>query len=267
MMRIPSELRLLIYDYLLDDGGHKTLCIRSEETSAYTGSGNHKRTGYRILVGSLHRQSRPTTYRLMTPTNLQTAIFSVNRTIYEEASTLLYSTHAFDFGDNIEAIVPFFSDFRSQTRPLVQQLSLIKQGDIYCRDFDRCEWANACEFLAEHMRLRKLALTVIGGKPLTGWEGIPEYTPRDFRLLSRYEPFEWIRQLAAIESLEELEVLSEIRPCPPLRSNAMALFIAFSASIDTGLTKFLKAEMLGEDWAISYSGFVTPRVETPDMAD
>jgi hypothetical protein len=43
------------------------------------------------------------------------AILSVNRKIYEEIAPILYVNRTFDFGRDVEAIVPFFSDDTSDS--------------------------------------------------------------------------------------------------------------------------------------------------------
>jgi hypothetical protein len=68
--------------------------------------------------------------------------------------------------------MPFFQDLTIKTRPLVQEISVIKQGSVYSRENDRCEWSNLCEFLKENMQLRSLKLTVEGGRPSLGWDGL-----------------------------------------------------------------------------------------------
>jgi len=165
-MRIPSEIRLMVYDILLDDCCSKTFMIRSETVEAYRRRGQHRRTGYRVIGGGLLRQCQMTTYHLFSDATLHTNILSVNRKIHEEASQVLYGRHAFDFGSDIEAMVPFLSDLTVQTRHLIQEISLTKQGSVYAREFDRCEWSNVCAFIAEELDLHKLVLKVIGGQPL-----------------------------------------------------------------------------------------------------
>jgi len=245
LLRIPSEIRLMIYDLLFDDKGHRTFEIRHESPKAYKGLGPHRRTSYRILTRSLMRQSLPTTYHLVTDVNLATSILSVDRKINEEATHQLYGCHSFGFGGDIEAVVPFFSDLRAKTRFLVNEISLVKQGYVYSRDYDRCEWSSVCEFIREKMRLSSLKLVVEGGRPSLGWKGFPGYTVADFKSLSnvRYEALEWVWELLAIKGISRLDVTSEIHHCPPSHSSAMAFFAAFSASIETGFAEYLRAEM------------------------
>jgi len=245
-MRIPSEIRLMIYDLLFDDKNEKIFEIRNEDPDLYKRRNGHSRTGYRVLGRDLVRQSRPTTYYLVNNLEMDTSIMSVNKKVYEETSHILYGNRTFSFGRDIEAIVPFFSDISKQNRPLIHSISVVKQGSVYSRDYDRCEWGSVMEFLREHMQVGSLRLVVEGGRPSLGWEGLPEYSSSDFKTLSSvaYEPLEWVWELLSLRGLRNLEIGSEIHHCPPSHSSAMAFFAAFSASIETGFAEFLRSELL-----------------------
>jgi hypothetical protein len=52
--------------------------------------------------------------------------------------------------------------------------------------------------------------------------------------------------LLSVKGIGKLDVKSEIHHCPPSHSAAMGFFAAFSASIETGFTEFLRSEMLIE---------------------
>ncbi|PQE34048.1 autophagy-related 3 protein [Rutstroemia sp. NJR-2017a WRK4] len=242
-MRIPCEIRLMIYQNLFDTKGHKVFEIRNVQPEAYAAqSSQHNRSSY-----SLMRQRTKTTYKLCTDVEIHTSIMSVNRKVYEETSHLLYGNRTFSFYKDIEAIIPFFSDLSPRTRPLVQEISLYKQGFVFCRESNRCEWSNICEFLADKMQLRSLKLIVEGGRPRLGWDDSAQYTLADFITLSRvaYEPLEWALQLLEIKGIQKLDISSEIHSIPPpSHSAAMAFFGAFSTSIETGFAEFLRREMI-----------------------
>lgn len=159
---------------------------------------------------------------------------------------MLYARHSFDFGGDIEAMVPFLSDLTPRSRELVHDISLTKKGSAYMREFDRCEWENVCEFVAKDMVVRKLVLRVMGAKPPAGLVDIPTYTASDFKLLAsvNYEGLEWVQALLNIRTLHELEVIPELEHCHPPRSSAMAFYISFSASIEYGFAEYLASEML-----------------------
>jgi len=245
-MRIPSEIRLMIYALLFDDNDHKTIEIRNRAPEDYKRRVIPHRTSYRVLGKDLTRQSHPTTYYLSTDTNIHVSIMGVNRKVHEETTHMFYGSHSFSFSRDVEAIVPFFSDLTKPTRALIQEVSLTKQGSVYSRDYDRCEWSNLCEFLREKMHIQSLKLTVEGGRPSLGWEGLKEFTVADFQTLSsvRYEALDWVWELKTIPGLRQLEITSEIHHCPPSHSNAMAFFAAFSSSIENSFADYLREEML-----------------------
>lgn len=245
-MRVPVEMRLMIYNLLLDDGGNKTLTFGSEPPEIYKKRPKPLRTSYYILGPGIQRRACLTTYTLGTPsTNLHTNILAVNRQIHDEASWLLYGQHTFDIGSATELVVPFLSDLTPKTRRLVQSLSLTKQPTVYSRDFDRCEWSNACAFLAQCMCLRKLSLRIIAGQPLRDWEPTT-YSAAEFKTLARagYDSMGWVLELLAVKGLQEIDVVPDVQLCPPPNSTAMHFFAAFSASIDSGFAQFLRDEML-----------------------
>lgn len=246
-MRIPSEIRIMIYNLLLDDKDNRIFDIRSQEPDVYA---RRPSPPYRSSYGvdhSLMRQRTSTTYHLCTEVELHTSIMSVNRKIYEETTHLLYGNRIFSFYKDVEAIVPFFSDLTSRTRSLVQGMSLFKQGFVFSRESNRCEWSNLCEYLRDQMQLKTLRLIVEGGRPRLGWNDSAKYTLADFKALSSvaYEPLDWVEQLLEIKGIETLDIDSEIHPIPPpSHSSAMAFYGAFSASIETGFTEYLRRELI-----------------------
>jgi hypothetical protein len=245
-LRVPTEIRVMIYELLFDDKNQKTLEIRNRAPAEYTRRQKPFRTSYRIIGKDLVRQSHATTYCLVSDTEIYTSIMGVNRKIHEETTHFFYGSHSFSFARDIEAVVPFFGDLTAQTRPLIREISLVKQGFVYSRDYDRCEWTNLCEFLKNSMFLQSLKLTVEGGRPSLGWDGLPEFTIGDYKTMSdiRYEPLEWVWELLSIKGLRNLYVSSEIHHCPPSHSNAMAFFAAFSSSIEKSFVEFIKGRMI-----------------------
>jgi hypothetical protein len=246
LLRIPSEIRLMIYELLFNDNQQTIFEIRNEDPDVYKRRSSHARASYRVLGRDLLRQSRPTTYYLVNAIEMHTALMRTNRKIYEETAHVLYGNRIFSFGRDIEAIVPFFSDLSKQTRPLIHEISLTKQGSVYARDFDRCEWTTVCEFLKEHMQVGSMNLVVEGGRPSLGWNGLPKYSIADFKTLCsvRYEALDWVWELLSIRGIKNIKVGSEIHHCPPSHSSAMAFFAAFSASIETGFADFLRSELV-----------------------
>ena len=245
-MSIPSEIRLIIYGLLFDDKSQKTFEIRNQSPDVYKRRDKPFRTSYRVLGKDLMRQSSPTTYCLNSDAEIHTSIMGVNRKIHEESTHLFYTGHSFSFGRDVEAIVPFFSDLTVATRPLIREISLVKQGSVYSRDYDRCEWSSLCEFLRDNMQLQSLKLTVEGGRPSLGWDGLKLFTVGDFQTMKdiHYEPLEWVWELLTVKGIRNLEIGSEIHHCPPSHSKAMAFFAAFSSSIEKGFAEYLKGQLV-----------------------
>ena len=236
----------MIYDLLFDDKGQKTLEIRNRTPEEYKRRAKPHRTTYRVLGRDLSRQSHPTTYYLVSDADIHVSIMRVNREVHGETTHLFYGSHSFSFDRDVEAIVPFFSDLTLETRPLIHELSLTKQGFVYSRDYDRCEWNNMCEFLREKMDLRSLRLTVEGGRPSLGWDGLKEFAVADFQTLQsvKYEALDWVWELLSIKGIHNLEIGAEIHHCPPQHSNAMAFFAAFSSSIEKSFAEYLRGQLL-----------------------
>lgn len=94
--------------------------------------------------------------------------------------------------------------------------------------------------------MQSLKLTVEGGRPSLGWDGLPEFTVGDFKTMSdiRYEPLEWVWEMLPIKGIQNLEIDAEIHHCPPSHSNAMAFFAAFSSSIEKGFAEYLKGQIV-----------------------
>ncbi|KAI0151990.1 hypothetical protein F4776DRAFT_599734 [Hypoxylon sp. NC0597] len=246
LMRAPTEVRMIIYAYLFDDGGNKKLRIQNAGAGKLPKMEDRVRSRYYMLERSFHRRCYETTYRLETEgVSFCTSIMRVNKKIYEETSYLIYGSHTFDFGCHIEAVEPFLSDLTPPSRQLIREISLYKRGPVPPYDNDRGEWRNVCRFLQEHGSIKKLRLVLQGGRPSTAWEGPQEFTATDLKLLYdiKHESLDWIGELTRIKGIEELEVLPDVQYCPPPSSSNMIIFAALSASIERGLTEFLRTQL------------------------
>lgn len=245
-MDMPAEIRLLIYSYLLDDGGNKTLSVHSLTEKRFREHTRRTRSKYRVLEQTLHRRCYETTYAIATEaTEFHTSIMRVNHRIHDETTHLLYGKHIFDFGSSIEAVVPFLMDRTAHSRPLVDQISIYKRGPLPYLESDRYEWAHLCRFLSSSTDVKKLRLVVEGGRPNNPWDGPEELTESDFRLLTlvKHESLDWVTELSQVKGLEELEIVPDIQYFPAPRTTSMILFAAFSASIDKGLAQFLRNQL------------------------
>ncbi|KAF7912577.1 uncharacterized protein EAF01_001598 [Botrytis porri] len=250
LVSMPSEIRVMIYEYLFNDYNNKSFEIRNQKPYAYgqrpDGPSRSLRSSYSVDFSPL-RQQLQTTYELCTAVDIHTSIMRVNRKIYEETLPMLYYNRIFSFHKDIEAIVPFFSDLNPGTRPLVQEISLFKRGFIFSLESNRCDWNNLCKFLRDHMQLKGLKLIVEGGQPRGEWE-TRQYTSSDFETLTSHsnEHLVWVSQLLEIKGIQKLDITSEIQSMPSSNhSSSMALFVAFSASIMNGFAEYLRRELIG----------------------
>lgn len=245
-MEIPAEVRGLIYDYLFDNAGNERLEIRSIEYNRLPKKEEDRaRTKYHVLDHSIVRRCYQATYCLDTKDAYFCApLMRVNRKIYEETSYIVYSRHSFDFGVDIEAVQPFLSDLSPGSRQLIQELSLCKRGPLPIFENDRSEWRSLCRYLAEACVVKKLRLVVQGGRPSKDWTGPKEFSARDLQLLAdlKHESLDWVGELAQVD-IQELEVLPDMHYSPPPTNSNMLIFAAVSASIEKGLTEFLRSQL------------------------
>lgn len=214
---------------------------------------------------------------------MHVAILSVCRQTYHEGSEALYGRHGFDFGTHIEAVVPFLQDRTPYTASLLRTISVHKLGPMPClgSTSEHHEWSYMCRFLASalpsssntsssgddglgkdaavavaaaataaaatsSLGIKKLRLQVEAGRPSQRWRGVQRLTESDIRLLSQvggHDVLDWAAELAQVKGLERLEVVVDEKYLPEPKSPAMALYAALSASIENGLTGFLRSEM------------------------
>ncbi|KAH6646136.1 hypothetical protein BKA67DRAFT_541123 [Truncatella angustata] len=245
-LNAPAEVRGLIYDYLFDDAGHKRLEIRNAPAEKVSAQDGRKRTRYYVLDRSLHRRCFETTYHLKTnDVHFCAALMRTNRQVYQETSYIVYGKHAFDFGGDVEAVEPFISDLIPESRHIIREISLYKRGPMPIYENDRSEWRSVCRFLQKTGVVRKLRLVIQGGKPTVDWHGPKEFTATDFKLLAdlKHESLDWVNELAQVR-VKELEILPDVHYAPPPTSTNMLVFAAISASIERGLTEFLRSRLL-----------------------
>lgn len=245
-LRIPPEIRVMIYKLLLKDHDSKILSIRTEDSLTYDRRKHEGRcrSQYRIMSDRFRARSIETTYHLAHNPGIFPSILGVNRMIHHEASHILYSAHTFDFELDVEAVIPFLSDLTPSARSSIKRINIVQRALPYIKDFDRCEWRNVCAFLSKNMELVQLGLGILGGKPATQWGAEDTYEESDFKLISGFEGMEWMRQVAEIKGLQNVDVKAHLQHCPPPCSNAMAFFVNFSASIEKGFAAFLRSQML-----------------------
>ncbi|KAF2712287.1 hypothetical protein K504DRAFT_426387 [Pleomassaria siparia CBS 279.74] len=248
LLRLPFEIRLIIYEYLLfpsttpSSGNnssvnnlladHHTYYTSDKDTDAFTLTvrtidpylGTHssrtwrKRSTYHVRTGPFLTTTTPTTYRiLLSPytSHLRRTIpslLSLNRQIYAEASKILYSTYNFSFSTNVEAIVPFLSDLTPQSLSSLRHISLTKKALPYTKEFDRAEWGNAFSFLSKNTCLQTISLDIVAGKPADGWEHVTPISASDFQVLKRVKK-EWGTEVECVylEWVEQLMAVKGLR--------------------------------------------------------
>ncbi|KAI0517355.1 hypothetical protein F5B22DRAFT_119285 [Xylaria bambusicola] len=203
-MRIPAEVRLMIYSYLFDAGeAGDSICkdegclksgsdsTSSKKRSKIISIRNRKeptplqsqapdrgydfkpRTRYHILDRSFRRRRVEVTYGMANKgAYFCTALMRVNRAVWAETSHLVYAKHEFDFGADVEAPKPFLSDLTPQTRGLVKRIAIYKRGPwLFDSWNDRCEWQTMCAYLCESSAVEHLRLIVQAGRlPSSGGE-------------------------------------------------------------------------------------------------
>ncbi|KAI4921784.1 hypothetical protein J4E90_000211 [Alternaria incomplexa] len=184
LLRLPFEIRLMIYEYLLlpsttpttgngtsvanlipdfhtylsDDTNNDACTLSVRTMDPWLGSQGPKtwrrRSTYHIRTGPFLTTTTPTTYRvLLSPYTSHLrytvpSLLSLNQQIHAEASKILYSTYTFAFHTSIEAAVPFLSDLTPRSRASIRHISVTKKALPYSKEFDRAEWASLCEYLA-----------------------------------------------------------------------------------------------------------------------
>lgn len=245
-LRIPTEVRLQIYSLLLINHDRPTVSIRTEDVSLWELRKDEprRRTKYRHMADRFRARTMESTYHLLQNPGIHASILCTNRQIHIEASDVLYSHYIFDFGTDIESIVPFFCDLTPTALSSIKRICLIRRALPYTKDFDRCEWGNACAFISRNMKIAQLDLTIEGGKPESKWESREAYCKKDFELIAGFEGMDWARQISAIKGLEVLNVKADLRHCPsPINSRAMAFFVDFSATIEGGFADWLRGKM------------------------
>ncbi|KAI4242764.1 MAG: hypothetical protein L6R40_003828 [Gallowayella cf. fulva] len=241
LLRLPAEIRTIIYHLLLAPEKNGIIRIRTESPmlhKARNAMSMRRRSRFRVVSDRVRSGSSETSYTGHRTSDIDTAILGVCRQIHTEACHVLYSEHTFDFDIDVESIVPFFRDLTPAALASVESIRFVKRALPYCKDFDRCEWRSACAFLATQMKLRRVILTVVGGRPgpvwgapVGEWESQGPWKIEDFYHIMQSERMEWARQVTSIRGLRALVVVSALEHCPPPRSKDMVFFANFTANL------------------------------------
>jgi len=245
LLRLPAEIRLDIYHHLLLSDGAKTLAIRNRTQRDGSKPPNKLAPPFKMFGRTIPRRSTAETpYRLKTDVEIHSAIMCVNRQTHLEASELVYGKHCFDFGEDIEAVVPFLEDRTLEARRQISEISVqLKPAKSYEGWND--DWMDLCRYLAEMGTLKKLRLVVQGGRPTGTWDGPKELLVSDLRLLWRikHDIMAWAGGLALLRGIPEVEIAPDVRYLAPPTTAAALLYAALSASINTSLVEFLRSDL------------------------
>jgi len=246
-LRIPTEIRMMIYEHLLATNEHNAIAIRNFPEDKKGDYVKQKcRSKYNIIDRTFARRSYQTTYYRASKADLAPAILAVNRQIREEASCYLYGKNMFTFGHDLEAVVPFMEDRTTSTRELVREISLQKKacgGDDM--DADSYAWTGVCRYIKGMDSLKKLRVIVQAGLPTAEWEGPRQLSVSDLRLLyaTKHQSLEWVRELAQIGDIESVEIVADMSPTSKPDNSASLISAAFSNSIETSLIEFMRADL------------------------
>ena len=270
---IPSEEKKLsssqdYFDYdkkqygtdrlIIADLTRPTLLIRTVNGTGYgqrygegKPRGPHVRSTYTIRADRFRNRCMKTTYHCINNPRLEDhlGILGTNKQTHAEAAELMYSSYTFDFDTHIEAIVPFLNDLTPFARSCIKSMRFVKRALAYDKEFDRAEWSSAMRYLtssSSNVNLRRLELGIVAGRPGPhGWDRIARYTAPDFKIIKDGDGMQWMQYLLEIRDLDKLDVCAVVEHCPPgTNSMAMAGFIRFSASIETGFAQFLREQLL-----------------------
>ncbi|KAK9413767.1 hypothetical protein SUNI508_11710 [Seiridium unicorne] len=242
----PAELRIQIYEYLFDEACNRILPIRNVNAGETPIGANSIRTRYHIMERSLFGRCYETTYELAKDdVYLCTALMRTNRQVYNETVHLIYARHAFDFGNDVEAVAAFLSDLRPHSRQMVPEISVYKSAPSCTHRNELREWSSMCRYLEKHGGIRKLCLKVQGGKPKGQWQGAQRLSVSDFEFLAsiQHKSLEWVEYLCQIQGIQEIEVSSDVSLCPLPTSTDTILFAAFSASIEDTFSSYLRMQL------------------------
>lgn len=248
LLAMPPEIRMMIYQHLLDEGSDRSIVIRNMPQGWVEAQKKSVRqSNYHVLERSFMRRSYKTTYGLAGGSHrLHPAIVGVNRRIRNEASAYLYGRHTFHFGDDLEAVVPFFADKTTSTLHLVRSVTLNKSVPSSPMDADSSNWTAICGLLRALPNLNRLRLLMNGGRPCYAWRGPQEMSVSNLQFLydTRHEIIEWVRELAGLHALEQVEIRACLQPITTEPQTHSALvYAAFSASLETTLVEFLSTHL------------------------
>jgi hypothetical protein len=243
---------------IMADLSRPTICIRTIDAMCYAdrygtnkSRESHMRSTYAIRADRFRARCMNSTYHCVNVPRIEDniGILCANKQIHAEAAELLYSSYTFDFDTHVEAIRPFLHDLTPFARSCIKSIRFVKRGLAYDKEFDRAEWTSAMRYLtcsSSNLNLRRLELGIVAGRPgPNGWDRIATFAPQDFTIIKDSDGMQWMQYLLEFKGLEKLDVNAIVDHCAPATTSmAMANFIRFSASIESGFAKFLGQQLL-----------------------
>lgn len=243
---------------IMADLSNPTLLIRTIEGTQYEARlgpksprAGHIRSTYKIRADRFRARCMTTTYHCLNTPKIEQnlGILRTNKQIHAECAELLYSSYTFDFDTHVEAMYTFLNDLTPFSRGCLRSVRLVKKALPYDKEFDRAEWNTGLRYLtaaSSNINLRRLEFGIVAGRPGPhGWDRIPTWSAADFKLLRDMDGMQWLQYLLEVKGLQELDVESIVEHCPPAtNSMAMANYIRFSASVETGFAEFLREKLL-----------------------
>jgi hypothetical protein len=251
-LNLPTEIRLMIYNYLLVPStstpskkpSPSTRVLRMRMVDPAEASFHWlnfvfpilQRTKCLMRTGRFRGRTMQTTYTVTNNPGIHASILSACKKTHAEGVEVLYGSYMFDFSTHIEAIPPFFSDLTPAAQHHFKRVGIVKRALPYDRDFDCAEWRTATYYISVLPSLRVLDLGVIAGKPgADGWDEVQEWSRHDFECWTKrsWSGLEWVKDLARIK-VKELNVKAIVEHCPPPMSEMMSFWVGVSKSVDEG---------------------------------
>lgn len=186
-----------------------------------------------------------TTYWVQTEGRPRAEILRVNHQAHREAASILYSKYVLDFDVYADTVAPFIIDLTKEARSWVRSVAITKRATPFEKEFDRAEWTNACQCLANMPALEELKLQIIASKPSReGWHGIEPVEKGDMEEMITNQSFEWVRDLLKIKGLKKLDIKAKVEKCMSPGSDALYDWVRFSKSIEGSFRDVVREVMI-----------------------
>jgi hypothetical protein len=208
----------MVYDLLLGTNPSKVLTVRNiTEIGDRIGTLHLKRSPYNITVrcGNYHENLR-STYIHGEETKLSSlAVMRVNRQVYTEMAAFLYSTHIFDFGRDIEAVIPFLQDRNSWSRSLFREIRLRVRSPLANLRWmsDQTLWRKIYRYLDTIGSLQMLTIVVEGDQggccadPLLSCSSAVQGEKDKKKNDEDSETMEWATNLPSVGVIKDIRVV------------------------------------------------------------